>query len=279
MPFIFGSDRRFAWWKRADGPSRSGRTGGPRSLLTRIEDYRIHAIEIGDADQVLVLVHGLAGSGRWWSRNVEAFSTKWRVIVPDLIGFGRSVTRAPQPEPARVARLLLDWATEIGIENFSLVGHSMGGQLCVHLTAAAPDRVDRLVLVDAAGIPRDLDPRAITRFAAEIAPIWRWGDPRFLPTIAGDALTAGPRTLISAIRHILVDDIRPLLPKIPVPTLIIWGERDRLVPLADAVELRQSLPDARLVVLRGAAHNPMVDRPAAFNRLVLEFLDGEPVGR
>ena len=64
-----------------------------------------------------------------------------------------------------------------------------------------------------------------------------------------------------------------------MPTLVLWGERDTLVPLSDAWEFRRQIPGARLAILRGAAHNPMVDRPADFNRVLKRFLDGEPIGR
>ena len=66
--------------------------------------------------------------------------------------------------------------------------------------------------------------------------------------------------------------------RVSAPTLVIWGERDNWVPVQHALELRRSIPEASLVILRGAAHMPMVDRPEAFNRLVERFLDGEAVG-
>jgi pimeloyl-ACP methyl ester carboxylesterase len=117
------------------------------------------------------------------------------------------------------------------------------------------------------------------RLAAEAGPLWRWGDPSFLPVIAGDAFTAGPRAILSSLRRIIQDDVRPLLPRISVPTLIIWGERDTLMPLRDAWELREAIPGSRLAILRGAAHNPHIDRPADFNRILLRFMEGETVGR
>jgi pimeloyl-ACP methyl ester carboxylesterase len=93
--------------------------------------------------------------------------------------------------------------------------------------------------------------------------------------VATAYLLAGPRR----IWHILSDDVRPLLKGITAPTLVVWGERDNLVPLAHGAELRRQIPHAELAVLGGAGHNPMVDRPADFNRLLLRFLDGESVGR
>jgi len=85
--------------------------------------------------------------------------------------------------------------------------------------------------------------------------------------------------VVGAIGHILRDDVRPLLARITAPTLVVWGERDNLVPLLHAGEMRDQIPHAQLAVLRGAGHNPMVDRAADFNRLLLRFLGGESVGR
>lgn len=250
-----------------------------RRVVTRIGDHEVHSVEYGAGERVLLLLHGLSGSSRWWARNVAELSRDCRVVVPDLIGFGRSRPAGRLPKLQEVAALMAEWVEVAGLGATTLVGHSMGGQISVHLAARAPERFDRLVLIDSAGIPRRMTPRALLRFAAEVGPLWRWGDPSFLPVIAGDAFTAGPRVLLRAIHNILVDDVRPLLPGIRLPTLIIWGERDTLVPLADAWEFRRLIPESRLAVLRGAAHNPMVDRPSDFNRLLLRFLDGEPVGR
>lgn len=261
----------------AEEAERTAASGRP--IVTRIGDHEVHCLEFGTGDRVLLLLHGLSGSSRWWARNIPELCKKYRLLVPDLVGFGRSRGRASLPPIDQAAILLCEWLDTMELQRVMLVGHSMGGQIAVHLAARDPSRLEKLVLVDSAGLPRSLSIGALVRFAAEAAPLWRWGDPRFLPTIAGDALTAGPRVLLRAIWHILHDDVRPLLPKVTVPTLIIWGERDTLVPLADAYAFRQGIRGARLAILRGAAHNPMVDRPSDFNRLLQRFLDGEPVGK
>jgi pimeloyl-ACP methyl ester carboxylesterase len=263
----------------AETASDARTTAAGEPILTRVGDYRIHSMQYGDGDEVLLLIHGLSGSSRWWSRNVGELCRDRRVLVPDLIGFGRSRAVGRLPRIADVADLLLHWVAAMELDRLSIVGHSMGGQISIHLATAAPERVERLALVDSSGIPRTLSARALMRFAAEAGPLWRWGDPTFLPVIAGDAFTAGPRVLLRAIQNLLLDDVRPLLPMIEAPTLILWGERDGLVPLSDAFEFRRLIPDSRLAVLRGAAHNPMVDRPSDFNRILLRFLDDEPVGR
>lgn len=266
-------------------PLQSGHTAdsaqnalSPRRSVVAVSSFRIHAAEYGTGDETLVLVHGLSGSSRWWQRNLTGLSKRFRVLVPDIIGFGRSRPRGGLPGIAETAEVLTEWMGAIGLESTHIIGHSMGGQISIHLAARFPERLRRLVLVDSAGIPRPLRPTTLARFALDIAPPARWGDPLFFPVILGDALSAGPGTILRAVGHILRDDVRPLLPKIRAKTLVVWGEKDTLVPRSHAQVFRDQIPHARLAIVRGAAHNPMVDRPGTFNRLVLRFLGGADVG-
>jgi len=249
-----------------------------RETLTEVGEFRIHSVEFGDLPRAVVLLHGLAGSARWWRRNVAALRSEYTVVIPDLIGFGRSPRAGRLPDMERVAAVIRSWLSTLGLDHVHVVGHSMGGQIAVHLAAAFPEAVDRLILVDSAGIPHPMTPREFARACASMTPPRAWGDPRFLRTIAGDAWTAGPVTMAQAVGHIVRDDVRHLLPRVVAPTLVVWGDRDRLVPPDDAEVFRRLIPRASMVRIGGAAHNPMVDRPGVFNRLVLRFLRGETVG-
>lgn len=233
--------------------------------------YRIHALHSGVGDP-LVLLHGLSGSSRWWRFNMPVLAGHFRTHTPDLIGFGRSRAWVAQPSIAEMAAILESWLDANQIAQAYVIGHSMGGQIALHLAARSPARLRKLVLVSAAGIPRELNLSQLTRFVAEVIPPRAWGTPAFLPTIALDALRAGPRVFLSAARQLLRDDVRPLLPRIEAPTLLIWGRLDPLTPLAHGLEMSQTIPGARLVVFDDAAHMPMVDRPQRFNQEVLQFL-------
>jgi pimeloyl-ACP methyl ester carboxylesterase len=243
----------------------------PELRQTRIGEFRIQSEHIG-AGPPVVLLHGLSGSCRWWRFTTPALTRRYSVHVPELVGFGGSRRPGRQPDVPELAGVMAEWLRESGLEDVSLVGHSMGGQIAVHM--AAEHRMPaRLVLVSSSGLRRDWTLRDAGRFVARALPPRSWGSPTFAPTIAVDALRAGPRALLLATRHLLSDDVSDLLPAITCPTLLIWGELDPLVPLKHGQAMLERIPGARLVVLRDAAHNPMADRPAEFNRVLLEFLD------
>lgn len=243
---------------------------------TIVRGYRIHSVHCGSGPPV-VLLHGLAGSRHWWRYTVPALRDRYEVHIPELVGFGGSRRAGPVPAIPEAAEIVVGWMEALGLGSVDLVGHSMGGQISIHCASRWPERVGRLVLVAASGIPRVLSLPRLAGLALELIPPRAWGRPGFLPTILLDAIRAGPVVLWTALRHLLADDVRVLLHDISQPTLLIWGERDALVPLEHGQLMRDSLGDARLVVIRGAAHNPMADRPTEFNAALLEFLDaGRP---
>jgi pimeloyl-ACP methyl ester carboxylesterase len=238
---------------------------------TQIGDIRIHSVHTG-AGVPVVLLHGLSGSHNWWRYTVPALSKRYEVHVPELVGFGRSRGRGRQPGISDMAQLMRSWLSSIGVERPHLVGHSMGGQIAVHMVASGLD-VRTLTLVCASGLPRELGVRAAARLVSGALPPRRWGALEFLPTMAVDALRAGPRRLARASWQLLTDDVTPMLSHIRCPALVVWGALDPLVPLAHGERYARALPDARLVIIADAAHNVMADRPAEFNPVLLNFLD------
>lgn len=240
--------------------------------FTTVDDHRIHSVHAG-AGEPVVLLHGLCGSHRWWRHTVPALAARYRVHVPELVGFGRSRGSGPQPEIRELTDLLRSWIERQVESPFRLIGHSMGGQIALHL-AADGAALEALALVAPAGIPRERTLGAAARLLCQVVPPRRWGAPSFLPTVAGDVLRTGPRTLLAAARSLLEDDVRPLLGAIAARTLLIWGELDPLVPVAHGREMATAMANAELVVVEGAAHNVMADRPAEFNGLLLAFLAG-----
>lgn len=243
----------------------------PALRRTRAGDFIIHSEHRGSGPPV-VLLHGLSGSRRWWRFTAPELARRYTVHIPELVGFGSSRRARRQPDMREMAVVLAEWLAILGIEAPRVVGHSMGGQIALHLAVEhlAPER---LALVCASGLPRSWTVRRGAELLAGALPPRAWGAPSFMPVIATDALRAGPRALLRAAWHLLSDDVTPLLPQIRCPTLVIWGELDPLLPLAHGRTMAAAIPGARLVVLRDAAHNPMADRPVEFNRVLLDFLD------
>jgi pimeloyl-ACP methyl ester carboxylesterase len=240
-----------------------------------VEGYPIRYEVAGEEGEPVVLVHGLSGSTRWWARNVSALAGRYRVYLLDLPGFGAMRRLRRRFALTEAASWLSAWMEAVGLENAHLVGHSMGGYVGIRLAAKRPESVRNLVLVDPAGVPtgRSMLGHLVPLFGAA-----RHATPSFLPVLARDALRMGPFTLWRAARDLLDEDVREDLRSIEAPTLLVWGEKDTLVPPAVGELLRAEIPDSRLLVLRRAAHVPMFDRPEDFNRALLAFLAGERVG-
>ena len=218
----------------------------------------------------LILLHGLAGSARWWSRNIPELSRSFRVIAIDLPGFGAS-PRAHRLELDGIVDQLAGTMDALGLDRASVIGHSMGGLIAGGLAADRPERVERLVLVDAAFLSLDW---ASVRPMTGPARTLRRTAPSLLPVLVADGMRSGPRRLTDASIQLLRADWRAKLPNIEAPTLVIWGEHDRICPLAIGQKIVATIAGARLVVIEGAAHNPMWERSDAFDREVLAFLAG-----
>ena len=230
---------------------------------------------VAGAGDPLILVHGLAGSARWWRPSLPAFAARHRVYLVDLPGFGTLRRLAASFVLAEAAGWLGEWMEAAGLRRADVVGHSMGGAICVRLAASRPDSVRRLVLVAPSGL---MMRRSLV---ANVVPLVRSlgrTTPRFLSALTRDALRAGPRVVWRAARQIVDEDLRDELPRITAPTLLVFGQQDALVPPAVAHVFRSAIRGSRLLVLERAAHVPMFDRPEVFESAVLAFLAGERVG-
>lgn len=239
-----------------------------------IEQHRVRvdrswvSYEAAGAGQPVVLIHGLGGSARWLAPTIPDLARQLRVYAVDLAHFG--TTKSDHPfGPGRGATFLIRWMDRIGLERASVVGYSMGGVIAADLAAEYPDRIDRLVLVDATLFPRGYRmlraARGLLRTVAGLAP-------RLLFILLEGIYQAGPLTVVNAALDLLITDVRGKLGQIRPPTLVIWGDDDAILPVAEGRQLSRLIPGAELVVQHGADHNPMWRRPADFNRIVSAFL-------
>lgn len=245
----------------------------PPPLMEREADgtrQELFACDSSGAGPPLVLLHGLFGSARWWSRNIDAFTPHFRVHALDLTGFGASRRRGRFRIESALAGLVA-WMDASEIGRTCVVGHSLGGLLATRMAAEHPERMEKVVLVDAALLA--LDPGIRRRMVGFANEIWRTPTD-FIPTLAHDVLRADPSSVGAATYAMLNVDWRWALGRIAAPTLIVWGERDTMAPRVIGERMAAGIPGSRLEIVPDAGHNCMWDNAPAFNRLVLAFLRG-----
>lgn len=267
----------------------------------------LHYVDVGDGAAV-VFIHGLLGSHSNWAHLVGELAAERRVIAPDLLGHGASAKPMGDYSLSSHAATLRDLLDHLGIASATLVGHSLGGGIALQFAYLFPERVDRLVLVSSGGLGRELSPllRAVALPGAEwVLPLLasRWvrhrgqalgrvlarfgvhagsdvteacrgfeslGDTEsrraFLATAravidpGGQTVNASPRLHLAAV----------------VPTLLVWGARDRMIPSWHAVTAHQAIPGSRVEVFERAGHFPHLDDPERFVRVLSEFISDEP---
>ena len=227
----------------------------------------------------LVLAHGLGISADYWWRNGSPLAAAgFRVLAPDLPGFGRT----PGPERGlsvpEQAEALSAWAEALGLGPAVFLGHSLSCQAALELAVREPARVRGLVLAAPTGAPGTPAMRLLRQARGLLLDVARepW---TLVPFVAQAYLRAGIPRVWRTWRRGVEHDPLPLLPRVHAPVLVLVGGRDPVVPLEYAGLLAEGLPRGRLVVVEGGAHAVHFDRAEAFNRAVLEFLRGLPLSQ
>jgi pimeloyl-ACP methyl ester carboxylesterase len=297
-------------WRYRDADDDYGATAEPdwretdwSRELKRIDvdGVPVNYVDVGSGDEdPVVLVHGLGGQWQNWLENIPRLALDRRVVAMDLPGFGLT----PKPDDEEISipgygRSVNGLCEKLGVGKVNLVGNSMGGYVAAETAIQYPERVSRLALVSAAGISsaetlqapiltigriataiatntaaqdRSLAARPITRHMS-LALVAR--HPRLLKAdlaYEGFFKGAGKPGFTDALRASLEYDFRDRLPEVKVPTLIVWGERDSIIPVRDADEFERLIEDSRKIVMKDTGHVPMAERPTAFNEVLVEFL-------
>ena len=232
----------------------------------------------------VVLLHGWGATGAAMTSIVTALSSSFACHTVDLPGFGES----PVPPCAwgvhDYAHLVAGLMAALGVPHAHFIGHSFGGRIAIVLAAERPDLVDKLILVDSAGVRPSQSKwrRAVLTLAKAgqgllsprpLAPVRER-----LRSAARDRLGSDDYRTAGPLRHTFVkvvdEDLRPLFPLVRAPTLLIWGEHDEVTPISDARLMESAIPDAGLVILPGAGHFSYLDAPDRFAAVARVFLSG-----
>lgn len=268
-------------------PSLASQANAPVVKETVVFGQKISYAEAGSGPTV-ILLHGLGGSWQAWQLNIAPLAEKFHVVVPDQIGFGKSDKPLANYRIRTYVDFLDQFCRQLKIERASLVGNSMGGWVAAMFAASFPDRVDKLVLVDAGGYapPKGFDTRAYFG----LNPTTREGMKMLLARVfyskllQSDAmveqsiaarLAAGDGYTINSITESIIrgeDLLDDIVKTIKRPTLIIWGRQDGLVPLADGERFNREIAGSKLVVIEQCGHVPNFEKAAEFNAATLKFL-------
>lgn len=273
----------------------------PEDRYIKVGNLNTRYWALGDKGTPVILIHGLGASADIWMYNVEALARQHRVYVPDLIGFGRSDKPGPSFSPFNYAPFLDDFMNLLKIERVSLVGQSLGGGIALHYALQFPQKMKKLVLVGSAGLGKEViwtlrlmslplvgelfsypsrkgieiffklavrNRALITRDFVELYYdiFSRPGFQKFLLMMLRQIVD------IHGAREEILDPIMNNLSKIAQPVLIIWGEKDGVLPIKHGYLGKEKLPNAKLKVMEGCGHIPFFEKSDEFNELVLKFL-------
>jgi pimeloyl-ACP methyl ester carboxylesterase len=255
----------------------------------RLPGGEVTYAEIGEGEPI-IFVHGISGSWQNWLENLPHFGRGHRAIALDLPGFGASPMPSWPIDMPAYGRLLHDFCEKLGVANgVTLVGNSMGGLVAAEAVLTEPRRFARLVLVSAAGFINTWLPHerghatfgAAARFFVTHRRV-RWLMFRFAIRYPGrlrkellwEQMASGVPCpgFADALDAVIEYDARDRLEEIQIPTMIVWGTDDWVIPSAAAVSYNRRIPHSRLEIFEHTGHVPQMERPERFNAVLEEFL-------
>jgi pimeloyl-ACP methyl ester carboxylesterase len=273
-----------------------------------LKHVAIHGHDVGyrmeGEGPAILLIHGIAGSSTAWRDVMPTLARSYTVIAPDLIGHGQSAKPVGDYSLGAYASGLRDLLRVLGVARATVVGHSFGGGVAMQLAYQHPEFCERLVLVDSGGLGREVSwllrfmtlpaseylmpvifPSFIRRHGNEVSrmlhnrgirmarvgEMWRSyssltesvNRPSFIRTIRS-VIDPGGQTVSALDRLYLAEDI---------PTLIVWGDCDTIIPVSHAYAAHDAIPRSRLEIIEGSGHFPHVEAPERFLSGLISFLD------
>jgi pimeloyl-ACP methyl ester carboxylesterase len=271
----------------------------PEDYYVRVDGINTRYWQMGDCGSNIILLHGGNGSIEFWLYNISVLAQNHRVYAFDMVGSGRSDYPDASYSLTYQSEFLEGFMVALSIDSATLIGNSMGGAVALQFARLCPDRVDRLVLVDAMGLGREisLGIRLITLPAIiNLLHPRRWMIPFMLKSNFYNGRDLPPEWIelrygifaIPGRNQVILNlgqsnfNLRGVRPEVYQPivdsltqiiqsTLIIWGDRDRLIPVKHAHIAAAKLPNCQLQIFPNCGHHPYLEYPDRFNRSVLEF--------
>ena len=256
--------------------------------FTTINGNKIRYLESGDSKHAIVLVHGLGGSAERWINVIPAFAKHYRVLVPDLIGFGYS----DKPHADYTTKFLADFLAKfidvVSADVPSMIGSSLGGQIAARFASTHHNSIKKLILVSPSGTMKHTMPSLDAYIMAALFPSKQSAKTAFemmdgTGKKIDESIITGfvermnlPNAKLAFMSALLglrdAEVIIPKLKKILVPTMIVWGSKDSVIPIKYAKDFVSSIPNCKFYKMDGYGHTPYVQNPDRFVDVALDFL-------
>jgi len=227
----------------------------------------------------ILILHGWGSQAEKWSEIKEFLeSGGYRVYVPDLPGFGESPLPSKPWSVDDYAEWVRSFCEKKNLSQFFLLGHSFGGSIAIKFSLRYYEKVKKLILVDSAGIRRKSRKKEISRKIANFLsrfsflPFYSLIRKIFYRTIFRSDYLLTKGVMRDTYLRVIKEDLSGVLSSLTVPTLLIWGEKDKITPLKDAYLMKEKIPGAKLEVLANVKHSPRKENPQALVEKILKFL-------
>ena len=257
--------------------------------FVEINGNKIRYLESGSSKHTLVLIHGLGASSERWKYVVPLFDTDFRVVVPDIIGFGHSDKPLADYTLDYFSNFLEQFLTALDISNTVIIGSSLGGQIAVEYTSTHCESVEKLILVSPSGMMKQPTPALDAYIMAALYPNEQSAKNAF-ETMEGSGKSIPvdiihefvtrmklPNAKLAFMSTLLglknSNSMIKKLESISSPTLIIWGTNDPVIPIAFAGEFVSAIKNCQFYEMNTCGHTPYVQEPEKFVSYVLKFLN------
>lgn len=250
----------------------------------QIEGLKIHYLKKGKGSETILLLHGNVASAEYWNKFLKVLPDRYQSVALDHRGCGKTEHPSSGYEISQFVEDLNQFSSRLGFKRFHLIGHSMGGQISMLFTLKYPEKVQTLALLDS--VPADglllndeiranfsllaNDPKMLRLAMDGVMP---YGEgPAYVERATEIALACAPQTLKENLESMHRTRFFSELSKITVPTLILHGKDDMVIPLELMVPTMKAILDAQVVIFTRCGHSPQVERPGKFAEAYLGFI-------
>jgi pimeloyl-ACP methyl ester carboxylesterase len=267
--------------------AKVGEMGGIQSKRVCIDGLDIHYLT-GGKGEPLIIVHGGSSGASAWVKNLEVLARKYTIYMPDMPGFGSSQTYEGDYSIPKMVEFIDNFAQCLELPNFFLMGHSLGGGISLHYVMKYPEKIRKLVLVSSLCLGKEI---AWWVRLSSLTLKWQGFGKAIVSLFNGIKYVArrlGRWEIVAPVSHASVQIgsyissfteqtvvLLSQLPSIMVPTLVVWGAKDPVVPSAQAYAAAELIPDCQVKVFANTGHGVFSERINEFSSVLAGFLDQE----